>query len=182
MLTLETLETELFDEATQRFILVPSTTLVLEHSLVSLSKWEVQWGKPFHNGEAKTTEETHSYIQHMNSAPVPSELVFTLISDADITRISEYINEKHTATWFKVDPLAKPNNEVVTAEVIYYWMIAHQIPMDAEYWHLNKLFTLIKVCNEKNKPPKKSKMPTRDFAASRRALNAQRKAEMGTTG
>jgi len=182
MLTITIQEKELFDEASQVFFKLPSATLMLEHSLVSLSKWESIWGKPFLDGTKKTTEETRSYVACMNLAPVPSEEVYKYISDEDVVRISEYIDSKQTATWFKQDPTARPSNEIVTAEIIYYWMIAHTIPFEAQYWHLNKLITLIKVCNEKNKPARKSKMPTRDMAASRRMLNQQRKTQLGTSG
>lgn len=182
MLTINIPEVELFDEETNLFLKSPGATLLLEHSLVSLSKWESIHGKPFLDGKTKTTEETHSYVSCMNLAPVPSEVVYTKLSDEDVSLISAYIDSKQTATWFKEDPSARPSSEVITNEIIYYWMIAHTIPFETQYWHLNKLLTLIKVCNEKNKPAKSSKMGTRDQADSRRMLNAQRKAELGSTG
>lgn len=182
MLTINIPESELYDESSSTFFKSPGATLLLEHSLVSLSKWEAIHGKPFLDGKAKTTEETRSYVSCMNLAPVPSEAVYKKLSDENVKAISEYIDSKQTATWFKADPYAKPSNEIITNEIIYYWMIAHSIPFETQTWHLNKLLTLIKVCNEKNKPAKRSKMGTRDTATSRRMLNAQRKAELGTSG
>ena len=183
MLFIDIPDTELFDESTSKFLTSKGTTLLLEHSLVSLSKWESIHCKPFLDGKTKTTAETHSYISCMNLAPVPSAEVYEKLSDDDVRVISEYISSKQTATWFKEVPGGnRPSNEIVTNEIIYYWMIAHSIPLDAQYWHLSKLLTLIQVCNEKNKPAKRSKMGTREQASSRRSLNAQRKTELGTSG
>ena len=182
MLLVEIPAEELYDEQTATFFTLPSETLLLEHSLASLSKWESIWEKPFLDGATRSTEETHSYIACMNLSPVSSDKVYARLSKENIAKISSYIDMKHSATWFKVAPGGRPAQEIITAEVIYYWMIAHSIPMEAQYWHLNKLTTLIKVCNEKNKPAKKSKMGTRDLAASRRMLNQQRKAQLNTSG
>ena len=118
----------------------------------------------------------------MNLAPVSDETVYTRLQDADVAAIAAYIDTKQTATWFKEDPYAKPSTEIITNEIIYYWMIAHSIPFETQYWHLNKLLTLIRVCNEKNKPAKRSKMGSRDMATSRSMLNSQRKAELGHNG
>lgn len=182
MLSIEIPESELYDEESQRFFKSPGATLLLEHSLVSLSKWEVIWGKPFLNGVKKTTDETRSYIDCMNLAPVDSLDIYRKLSNADMLAISNYIDAKQTATWFIADPYAKPSTEAITSEIIYYWMIAHNIPFETQYWHLNRLTTLIKVCNEKNKPATKSRMGRQEQAQSRRMLNAQRKAQMGTNG
>lgn len=184
MLTIDIPAAELFDERTSQFISSPSATLMLEHSLASLSKWEAKHGKPFLDGVTKTTLETRSYIACMNLSPVPSETIYERLSDENVTAIAEYIDSKQTATWFREDPTLSRgrNTDIITNEIIYYWMIAHSIPFETQYWHLNKLLTLIKVCNEKNKPAKKSKMPTRDQLTSRQMLNEQRKAQLGTTG
>lgn len=182
MLTITIPDAELYDEETRMFFVSKGATLLMEHSLVSLSKWESIHGKPFLDGKTRTTSETQSYVGCMNVAPVYDEEVYKKLSDDNIQEISEYISSKQTATWFKPDPNAKTNSEIITGEVIYYWMIAHSIPFEAQYWHLNRLLTLIQVCNEKNKPARSSKMATREQAQSRRMLNAQRKAELGTTG
>lgn len=182
MLTIHIPEEEYFNDDTQQFVMLPSTTLLLEHSLASLSKWESIWEKPFLDGTNKTNEETRSYVACMNLAPAPSDEIYKRLSDANVVQISAYIDSKQTATWFKVDGPQRASTEIVTAEIIYYWMVAHSIPFEAQYWHLNRLTTLIKVCNEKNKPAKKSKMGTRDMAASRRMLNQQRKTQLNTSG
>lgn len=182
MLTIEIPEAKLFDEESNTFFTSPGATLLLEHSLASLSKWESIWNKPFLDGSTRTDEETRGYVSCMNLAPVPSEDVYNKLSSEQVSQIAAYINSKQTATWFTEDPYARPSSEIVTAEIVYYWMIAHNIPPEYQYWHFNKLLTLIKVCNEKNKPAKRSKMGTRDQAASRRMLNKQRQAELGTKG
>lgn len=182
MLTINIPEVELYDEESRKFFYSPGATLQLEHSLVSLSKWEAIHGIPFLDGKSKTTEQTHSYISCMNLASVVSEEVYDKLSDADVELISAYIASKQTATWFKPNPNARPNSEIITGEIIYYWMISHSIPFETQTWHLNKLLTLIQVCNEKNKPATKSKMGTRDQADSRRMLNAQRRSQLGTSG
>lgn len=182
MLLINIPEAEHFDESSSTLFTAPGATLMLEHSLASLSKWESIWEKPFLNGETKTTPETRSYISCMNLAPVPSDDVYKRLSDADVNTISDYIGSKQTATWFRPEPNARRSTETITAEIIYYWMIAHSIPLEAQYWHLEKLLTLIKVSNEKNKPATKSTMSRADQASSRRALNKQRQAQLGTKG
>lgn len=176
-------ESEVYDEGQNKFLTLKGGNLLLEHSLVSLSKWEAFYSRPFLDGKTKTTEETHKYVSYMNLAPEAAEDIYTRLTNAQLQEIADYIGSKQTATWFKEDPSSrKSSGEIVTNEIIYYWMIAHSIPLEAQYWHLTKLMTLIKVCNEKNKPAKQSKMGTREQLQSRRMLNEQRKAELKTTG
>lgn len=170
---------EMFDETSQEFVTVGDVVLELEHSLVSLSKWESFHEKPF-LGEEKTTEEVFSYIKFMNLTPDVPETVFENLSEENLSEIQKYLDAKMTATWFSEAPGAPQTRDVITAELIYYWMITFQIPFECENWHLNKLFTLIRVCNIKQAKPKK--MSRAEIAARNRELNAQRKAQLGTTG
>lgn len=182
MLSITVRGEESFDDSTQQFVYTDDFILELEHSLVSLSKWEETFEKPFLADTEKTDEETFAYIKAMVITPnVPPE-VFDRLTNENIIEINEYLGKKMTATWFSEMPGApKPRaKEVITAEVIYYWMIAMTIPSEYQYWHLNKLLTLIKVCNEKNAP--KKKMGRKEWAEQKRLLNAQRKAELKTTG
>jgi len=179
MLTLNIPGIEQWDESKQEFVYTDSATLELEHSLVSLSKWESIWEKPFLSPDPKTTEETLSYIEAMTlTVDVPPD-VFQRLSAEDYQKVNDYIESKMTATWFaekKEAPGASRRKEIITAEIIYFWMSSHDIAKEFETWHLNRLITLIKVANEKSKQPEKSKAPTKSDLASRQALNAQRQA------
>lgn len=164
----------------REFVVVDGFKLEMEHSLVSLSKWESNFEKPFLTKEMKTPEEIFWYIEAMTLTPNVPEDVFKRLSQKNVEEINEYIGAKRTATWFPKNPNAKQSTETITSELIYYWMIAHNIPVEFENWHINRLFTLIEVCNRKNSPPKK--MGRASMIQQRAALNAQRKAQMGSTG
>ena len=180
MLTIVVPGIEFFDDEAQEFVTRDDVTLELEHSLVSLSKWESIYEKPFLGKDEKKVEEIFEYIKMMTLTPNVPEQVYQKLSEANITAINSYIDAKRTATWFNEPPGAPQSREVITAELIYYWMISFQIPFECETWHLNRLFTLIRVCNIKAAKPKK--MSRAELAARNRELNAQRKKQLGTTG
>jgi hypothetical protein len=173
---------EAYDERTKEFIYSEEVTVELEHSLVSLSKWESIWEKPFLGAETKSPEETMSYVHCMTITPDISPEIFQRLTNDHLTQINNYIDAKMSATWFNERAVqGKPKSrETITSELIYYWMVAHTIPFECQYWHLNRLFTLIKVCNAKNAPEKK--MTKSEMLAQRNQLNAQRKAELKTSG
>lgn len=179
MLTIIVPGVEMFDEESQEFVTRDDTTLDLEHSLASLSKWESIYEKPFLSNDSKTTEEVLEYIKLMTLTPNVLDEVFLKLSNSNITAINEHIDAKMTATWFS-DEGAPKTRDVITAELIYYWMITFQIPFECQEWHLNRLFTLIRVCNIKQSKPKK--MTRSQIAARQRELNAQRRAQLGTKG
>lgn len=182
MLEIQLPEQHLYDEKNNLFIDVPKTHLKLEHSLISLTKWEQRWHKPFLSKTDKTDEELVDYIRCMNMTPNVNPIVFYYLPATTQSEIIQYIKDPMTATWFRTDTIgaAKNNGEVVTAEVIYYWMIALNIPVEFQKWHLNQLLTLIKVVNIKNQP--KKKMSQKDAAIQQRMINEQRKAKMRSRG
>lgn len=179
MLSITVPKSEFFDERTNEFLSTPETTLLMEHSLVSLSKWESEWEKPFLAPVERSTEETLSYIKAMTLTPnVPPEIYPQLTRD-NLVEINDYIAAKMTATWFR-ETNSPANREIITAELIYYWMITLTIPLECETWHLTRLFTLIKVFHQKNS--KQKKMSPRELAQRNRELNEQRQKQLGTSG
>lgn len=172
--------TENFDEATDQFVRIGGEVLQLEHSLVSLSKWESKHEKPFLGQGPKTGEELLSYVECMCLGAKPPGEILHQLSEQNLQDINTYINAKMSATWFAEQPGAPKSREIITAELMYYWMTVFQIPFSCETWHLNRLFTLIRICNIKQAKPKK--MSRGEVAARQRELNAQRKAQLGTSG
>jgi len=171
---------ELWDERKQEFITTKEQTLQLEHSLVSLSKWESKWCKPFLTKQEKTFEETLDYIKCMTLTQNVDPEVYNYLTNENIKEINEYIGAPMTATYFSDEKTSKTNREQVTAELIYYWMIALNIPFECQKWHLNRLLTLIKVCSIKNQPPKKRSK--KDIMSRNTALNAARRKRLNTKG
>lgn len=181
MLTLKTTDGDLYDEKTGKFIRVKGTTLQMEHSLLSLSKWESIHKKPFLSPKEKlTNEELIDYIRCMTITPNVDPNVYLTMNIDDIKAVSDYINDSHTATWFAEDKNKRPSREIVTSELIYYWMVSFNIPFTCEKWHLQRLITLIRICGIKNQPPKK--MGRKDAMHQQASLNAMRRARMGTKG
>ena len=171
---------ELWDEARQEFIQTKEQTLQLEHSLVSLSKWESRWCKPFLSKYEKTTEQVLDYVRCMTITQNVNPDVYYRLSNDNIQQINAYIDAPMTATTFREDKTGKRGREIITSEIIYYWMIAYNIPPEYQKWHLNRLLTLIRVCDIKNQPPKKRSK--RDIMATNAALNAARRKQLGTRG
>ena len=185
-LTINVPARELLNEETNRIITVKETKLVLEHSLLSVSKWEAKYKKPFLvEGALDTPDKILYYFECMTITPQnPDPNVYMCLSQEDIDRIMKYINDPMTATWFSDnDPKnkrgPKPKKEILTSEVIYWEMIQLQIPIEFQKWHLNRLTTLIRVCNAKNNPEKMSK---KDVLAQNAALNKARRAKMHSKG
>ena len=170
---------EMFNEKTQEFFETKSYTIQLEHSLVSVSKWESKWNKPFLGKQEKTVEETIDYIRCMTITQNIDPVVYNGLTNDNVKVINKYIDAPMTATTFS-DGKGKINNDVITSELIYYWMTALSIPMECQRWHLNRLLTLIRVCNVKNTPPKK--MSKRELMQRNASLNAARRAQFNTKG
>lgn len=172
--------TEFYDESTNSFITTKQQTLQLEHSLVSLSKWESKWEKPFLTDTEKTPEETVDYIRCMTLTQNVDPNVYLGITDNIINQVMAYIDAAMTATTFNEENNGVKKREIFTAEIFYYWMIALNIPFDCQRWHLNRLLTLIRVCNIKNAPEKK--MGKKELANRNRSLNAARRKALKTRG
>lgn len=172
--------TESWDERKQEFVNLKAETLKLEHSLVSLSKWECRWRKPFFSKTEKSYEETLDYIRCMTINPNVSYETYFRLTAKNIDQIYEYMGAPMTATTFSKENSSRNNREIVTAELIYYWMIALNIPLECQKWHLNKLFTLIRVCEVKTAPPKKRS--SKKLMSHYAALNAERRKKLNTKG
>jgi len=171
---------EQWDEIKQEFVFTKEQTLSLEHSLVSLSKWESKWCKAFLTKDEKSFEETLDYIKFMTLTQNVNPEVYNYLTNRNINEINEYIEAPMTATYFSDEKTSKTSREQVTAELIYYWMIALNIPFECQKWHLNRLLTLINVCNIKNQPPKKRSK--KDIMSRNAALNAARRKQLNTKG
>lgn len=178
MLELKLKEQELYDESTQEFKTIKATTLLLEHSLVSLSKWEMKWLKPFLSKEKKTSEEMIDYIRCMTITQNVKDETFNYLYRQYGSQIEKYIEAPMTAT--TIHNNSPPSREIVTAEVIYYWMISLNIPFECQKWHLNRLMMLINVCGIKNQP--KKHMSRRDLMQRNRDLNRERLKRLNTRG
>lgn len=171
-----------YDPKTREFIYSHSkeVTLTLEHSLVSLSKWESKWKTPFLTKNELTREETLDYIRCMTITQNVDPKVYNGIDESIIRKVNDYIKDPMTATWFAKEENKKHQSVIITSERIYYWMIALQIPPEYQKWHLNRLITLIRVCEIENRP--KKKMSRADTLAQYKALNAKRRNALRTKG
>lgn len=174
---------DLFDEEKKKFLTTKECTIEIEHSLVSLSKWEQKWKTPFLGNKNVTTEQTIDYIRCMCLSPdVPLEIFSAIAYAPDVLKlVNDYIFDTMTATWFSERGNNNSSSEAVTSEVIYYWLVALTIPFETQLWHLNRLLTLIKVTNIKN-DPKKKLMPLAEQQRQQRDLNAERRANRGSKG
>lgn len=178
LITIPPAVSEEFDDQKEEFIyktVFEGRTLELEHSLVSLSQWESKWCKPFLSEKDKTDEELLDYIKFMTLTPNVEPEVYGYLTARNIEAIKEYIKSPMTATTFSDTQNDKHKREVITAEIIYYWMISLGIDFECQYWHLNRLITLVRVCNIKNKPPSKKKKSGSDTALRYAQMNAARK-------
>lgn len=182
MLTIIVNGGEFYNEQTEEFLYSDDVVLELEHSLASLSKWESKFGKPFLSTPDKSDEEIKAYIEAMTLSSNFSPEVFFRLSQENLNQINAYISSPQSATTFTElkngKGRAKP--EIITSELIYYWMTLYNIPFECEIWHLNRLLSLLRICNIKNS--KEKKMSRAEASAQQRSLNAQRKAQLGTRG
>lgn len=174
MLKLELEAQEFYDEAADRFYEYEPVLLELEHSLVSLSKWESFYEKPFLNNLEMTDKETRFYIECMCLTPDVDTDTFRYLSSDNLNAVNQYIKKKHTATWFSdsaTETKNTSNKSAITSEIIYYWMTTLNIPFETQYWNLNRLLTLIKVINLKNQPAEK--LSKEEAAARAKEINAR---------
>lgn len=180
MLTITIEGDEVFNQETETFSTFDDVVVELEHSLISLSKWESKYQKPFLTKDQKTPREIFEYMKCMLISPNVDPDVLYNCSQDNINQIQEYIDSTQSATTFGLLPDRRGPGEIITAELVYYWLVAFTIPFECQYWHLNRLFALIRICNIKNSP--QTQMSTNEIAQRNRDLNAQRRKELGTTG
>ena len=180
MLRLKIAPTEMWDERKQEFVQTGERELMLEHSLVSLAKWESKWQKPFLDQKPKTGDEMLDYVRCMTITQNVSPETYSRLTAGNMAEIEQYISLPMTATTFPAEHHGNRNGEKTTAELIYYWMVALHIPFECEKWHLNRLLALIRVCNLKNQPARKKSQ--RAILQENRALNAARRQRLKTRG
>ena len=181
MLKITIPKTEMFDEKKNEFVYTKGQTLALEHSLVSISKWEAKWHKPYLSKTPKTREEVLDYIRCMTLTQNVDPAVYNCIPRSELEKIYDYIKDPMTATWFSNEESMKGRQgRIVTSELLYYWMTAYQIPFECQKWHLNRLITLIRVCDEENKP--KKKLSKNQLLARNAKLNKARRAALRSKG
>lgn len=171
---------ESWDETKEEFVYAEGATLQLEHSLVSLSKWESKWHKPFLSKTDMTVEETVDYIRCMTLTQNVDPAVYSFITNEIIDRISSYIDDSMTATWFSKEERKPKGRETITSEIIYYWMTVYNIPFECQKWHLNRLLTLLQVCNIKNAPPEK--LSKKQLAKRNAEINKARRKALNSKG
>ena len=171
---------EVWDEVHEIFIHTKEQTLRLEHSLVSVSKWESKWHKSFLESRNKTQEEMLDYIRCMTITQNVDPNVYYCLTAENFNEINAYIEDPHTATSFRENKNTQKRRERITSELIYYWMVAYNIPFECQTWHLSRLLTLIRVCDIKNQPAKKRS--AREIARDYASENAARKKMWNTTG
>lgn len=171
---------EQYDEKTNTFFSTKEQKIVLEHSLVSISKWESKWKKPFISRDPKTVEETIDYVRCMTITKNIDPLVYYGLSEEIIKQINDYIDDPMTASWITSLEPRRPNREIITSELVYYWMVSYRIPMECQKWHFNRLLMLIRICDEKNKEPKK--MSKQEILRRNASLNAARRAKLKSKG
>ena len=172
---------EFWNEKDEEFVSGPDTIISLEHSLISISKWESKWHKPFLSNKNPTNEELLDYIKCMTITPNISDEIFNRLTNENIDKILKYINDPMTATTItERDGGRHRSSEIVTSELIYYWMVAMQIPFECQKWHINRLMMLIRICGIKNQPDKK--MSKRSTMQQNAALNAARRQKLHSRG
>jgi hypothetical protein len=181
MITLFVPGQELFNEKTEEFITLPPSTITLEHSLVSISKWEAKWKKPFFDKKEKTPKEAEDYIRCMCITKNVPPTVFSFLGKDNLKKIEDYISDPMTATTFSQKEGQSKRSRIITSELIYYWMISDGIPMDCEKWHINRLLTLIRVFDAESNSSK-HKMSKNDIYKQNSALNAARRAKSRSRG
>lgn len=179
MIQLDIPDLEKFDDSKGEFLMIKGQTIQVEHSLVSISKWESKWNKPFLSKEPKTVNETIDYIKCMTITQNVRPEIYDNLTNDNVEKISKYISAPMSATWFK-DNNKNTSTEIVTSEIIYYWMISYNIPFECQKWHLNRLLTLIRVCSMKNEKPKK--MSRSEIINRNKTLNEQRKQQLNSRG
>lgn len=167
-------EGEFWDEKQLQFVYSKEQSVTFEHSLVSISKWESKWHIPFLSKEEKTQEQTLDYIKCMTITQNVKDETYSCLSQENVKELTDYINNPMTAAWFSGNQ--GRNNRIITSEVMYYYMIELGIPMECQRWHINRLFTLMKVINEERKD---NKMSTNELYRRNSELNRLRKQRLG---
>lgn len=171
---------ELYDEGNNEFLEIGPYNLSMEHSLVSISKWESKWHKPFIGQDNLSNEEVVDYFRCMTITKNVNPIAYSYLSSDNIKKINEYIDDPMTGTTFyEFLPERSEDKKKISSEEIYSKMILLEIPFECEKWHINRLLTLIRVCNLDRSDKKMTKMET---MKAYQKLNAERRKNLKTKG
>ena len=177
-------KSEVYDEENDIFYEIKNeVTLVMEHNLIAISRWESKFHKPYLTKDTKTNEEILYYLECMTITKGVESYVYRCIPKSELLRITEYINDPMTGTTVRESPYAKKQGkeEIQSAELLYYYMFKLGIPKECENWHLNRLMTLMKVYGAKDEKPD-GKASRSELIARNRAINARNRSKYHSKG
>lgn len=174
MFTIKIPPLEIFDDELEEFRQFGADEITFEHSLYTIARYEEATHKPYYDTRSDE-DNLFSYMPYMAIKPPKDPSAFFRIPQDELAKLKSWMEDSHTATWFSKDDDNSPEREIVTAELIYYWMTEYRIPFECERWHINRLMTLIQVCARKKSPPKQKSQA--EIIREHRALNQKRRAE-----
>lgn len=173
---------EMWDSEKNEFVYVKGCTIRMKHSLLSISKWEMTWKKPFLKpGYVMTEEETLDYYRCMTITQNVDPGIYRYIPTSEQEKINKYI-ETPMSAYIPQNKKSGGVKHTFVSEHIYYWMTAANIPQSYEKWHLSRLLNLLEIAANENDPKKSKKMSRGEIYKQNQELNSARRKALGTHG